>query len=704
MHVLCCLALSPGRVVSRSALLDAVWSKAVVNEEALTQAISQLRRVFGDDARRPEFIQTIHKTGYRLVHPVTWVPQEEAGQAPGGVSLPPGADRVPAVEPAAARHPLPGATPVPAQAGPHAARRHSRARVVLLLAGLALVVLVVSVMATLPRSRQAVQHRPVVLDQAPFTSYPGSEIHPAISPDGSRIAFVWNGGEEGNYDVFVKQRNTETPLRLTATEADECFPAWSPDGTEIAYCLIGDGEISINVIPAIGGSPRRVATAGGVISGLDWSSDGDLLAYGARDGADAPVRVFVCTLSTGEARPVTEPEALSRGDFRPVFSPDGRRLAFIRGDRTGLQDIFVVPVAGGRPERLTNSLHNIAGLDWTPDGKSLVFSAAPTRITDSRLWRLSVGDGSLTWLPVGVKRPARLAVAQSGRGLVIEESAVSAGIVRVRVASPEEGPQPVAASTRHDYDPQYSPGGRFIAFISTRSGSPQVWVCGADGEAPRQVTEFENACIWNPCWSYDERRVAFSAAPENVAGIYVADVETGRVRCVSESERHQVALGWSRDDRSLYCKVDRDGHWWVRKIALDGGGRTDIVERNVFRLAESIDGRNLIFSRSDTSGVWSVSADGTDEVCLASEPDQVVACGWREVERGLYFFSLAAGQDRPRTITLCFRDRATGETSVVATSVDFVGFNIDISPEGDYVLADRLQELGSDLALVRDFR
>ena len=77
MHVLCCLAVAPGKVVSRNALLDAVWSKALVNEEALTHAVSLLRRVFGDEPKHARVIQTIHKTGYRLVQPVEWLGAEE---------------------------------------------------------------------------------------------------------------------------------------------------------------------------------------------------------------------------------------------------------------------------------------------------------------------------------------------------------------------------------------------------------------------------------------------------------------------------------------------------------------------------------------------------------------------------------------------------------------------------------------------------
>lgn len=702
MHVLCCLALAPGRVVSRAALLDAVWNKAVVNEEALTHAISQLRRVFGDEAKRPRLIQTIHKTGYRLVQPARWLGADEAarlqlGEAEAEPCGPPGHAEAASVDVAGT---APAEPPPAAQLS-----RRLPARVVgLALAGLAVIILVVAVVATRPRSRPAVVRKPVALDEVPFTTYPGREAYPAISPDGTRVAFAWKEGEDGNYDLYVKQRNSETPLRLTATEENECLPVWSPDGTEIAYGSILATDISINVLPAMGGTPTRVTMASRTLAGLDWSPDGTLLAYGTEDGDAGPLRVFLCPLATGEARPLTEPIPMSRGDFRPVFSPDGERLAFVRGDLANLHDIYLVSVSGGQPERLTHSFQYISGLDWTPDGKALVFSSAPGQTADSRLWRLSVGDGSRTWLPVGAPHPTRLSIAQRGSGLVVEVASVSSDIVRVRVDAPASAPEPIAQSTQHDFNPQYSPSGRFITFISTRSGSPQVWVCGADGANPRQVTQFDNARIWNPCWSYDERRVAFSAAPESVAGIYVADTEIRRVRCVSDAGQHQVVLGWSRDGRGLYWKTVRDGHWWVRRVALDGGEVTDIMERDVFRLAESTDGSRLVFSRGDLSSIWSVAPDGSDEVCLADRPEMVIPRGWREVERGLYFFSMDVESGTPGAISLCFKDWSTGETRILATNTEFASSNIDVSPNGDYVIADRLEDLGSDLVLVEDFR
>ena len=80
--VLLSLVQEPGRVWSREALLDTVWSEQMVGEEVLTQVIAELRRAFGDDFRRPRYIETVHKAGYRLV--VKPGGADSVGALPGG--------------------------------------------------------------------------------------------------------------------------------------------------------------------------------------------------------------------------------------------------------------------------------------------------------------------------------------------------------------------------------------------------------------------------------------------------------------------------------------------------------------------------------------------------------------------------------------------------------------------------------------------
>jgi len=706
MHVLVCLAGRPGEVVSRPDLMEAVWGEVVVNEEALTHAISQLRRVFGDDARTPSFIQTIHKTGYRLIAPVTGDRVPGKPRELGGVDTASGAGGVAAggvtAEGVAAAGGVTGAgaradSGAPAGASERAKRQRQRTRLAVIVAA-AIPGAMILILAILSRTTSSLSPPPIPLDAVPLTTFGGHEECPALSPDGARIAFSWQGDGGENYDLYVKQRNTEAPLRLTETEGHEFYAAWSPDGADIAYALIATEGSGIFIVPAIGGSPRKIVDLPFGVAGIDWSPDGRHLAYSARPARYVPYRIFLYSFDTGESREMTSAQWACQGDFRPTFSPDGKSIAFVRGDRTALQDIFIMPADGGEPERLTSCQHHIGGLDFMPDGESIVFSAGPSRAGDLRLWRLSLKNGSVTWLPTPGHRASRPSVSLRGARLVYEEQDYGSDIEKVIVG--EEGePLTIVASTKHDYGPQYSPGGNYISFISNRSGSPQIWVCDGDGGRCRQLTRFENAYIENPCWAYDERRVAFTAAPGSYTAIYVADVETGEVKRLSTSDRHEMCLGWSRDGEWLYCKSEVDNEWRVWKIRADGSEVTDIMEKSVFRLAESADGKRLMYSRTDTSGVWCTSTDGTNETCLVNEPGIVVPCGWREGAGGVYYFNLYEGD-----ICMRYMDERTGESVLLSSEADFHAFNIDVAPDGEAVIFDRVEHEGSDLWLVEDFR
>src|SRR5215510_10980502 len=82
-EVLCCLVTQAGQLVTKEALLEAVWPETVVSESILTVAMRPLRRVLGDQARTPRFIETVHGRGYRFIAPLS------APAAPGGSPLRP---------------------------------------------------------------------------------------------------------------------------------------------------------------------------------------------------------------------------------------------------------------------------------------------------------------------------------------------------------------------------------------------------------------------------------------------------------------------------------------------------------------------------------------------------------------------------------------------------------------------------------------
>ena len=185
---------------------------------------------------------------------------------------------------------------------------------------------------------------------APLTAYPGSETGPSLSPDGSQVAFSWNGPQEDNHDVYVKLVGMGEPLRLTrAPERDES-PAWSPDGQRIAFVRrIPERVFEVFVMPALGGAERRVASfvldSSRRSTRLSWSPDGKWVVIGGKPSASEPFGLWLVAIDGVETRRLTTPPSPDwLADFGPVFSPDGRRIAFIRTKATN-NAIFILPVS-----------------------------------------------------------------------------------------------------------------------------------------------------------------------------------------------------------------------------------------------------------------------------------------------------------------------------------------------------------------------
>jgi dipeptidyl aminopeptidase/acylaminoacyl peptidase len=156
--------------------------------------------------------------------------------------------------------PAPGASePATLAPVPGAAIKPSRS--VWLAAAAVLAAMIVVAAFFIPRSPR-VSDNEAPLTAVPFTSYPGQETTPSVSPDGSRIAFSWDQGTSSGapaYDLYVKAIGSETLLRLTNHPSEWISSAWSPDGTQIAFHRIAGADTGIYIIPALGGPERKPA-------------------------------------------------------------------------------------------------------------------------------------------------------------------------------------------------------------------------------------------------------------------------------------------------------------------------------------------------------------------------------------------------------------------------------------------------------------
>ncbi len=641
------LAERPGEVVGKKELLDRVWGDVHITEGVLKRAIWELRRSLGDDAKKPRLIETIPRRGYRLI------------------AQPPAEPQASVVTEAAS----PPRTFVGA------------------LAALAAIVLL-SLLAGL-----AAWRRPPVEPEAPrpqivrpVTALEGRELHPALSADGSRLAFAWNGGYGDDFDLYVKLIGSEHLQRLTQHPGVDSQPTWSSDGNHLAFVRQAADleESGIFLVSALGGPTRQLlAIDQGQVTGLAWSPRGDELAIALAPEGQASA-LHLLSLDTLELSRLTEPPAASVGDRDPAFSPDGGSLAFVRASSWHDQDIFQVALKGGQETRLTALHATLLGLAWTDDGSALTYSS--DHQGPRSLWRVAADGGDSEWLSAGGEGALHPSSDRSGRRLAFEQIRCDSDIQRVGDASPGDTAT-VISTTRRDQFPQLSPDGRYLAFVSTRDGSYQIYVAAADGSAVRRLTDLEGSAVTALRWAPDGTRIAFEIWHRGRGDVQVVEVVSGRVHQIAAPDQLKVAPGWSADGKRIYFGSSHSGPWQIWTVPVAGGEPRQVTTEGGRAAVESADGRLLYYTKHRTSGIWRRPVAGGAEEMIVEDFERDNGVDWMLSDDGIYYLAQQQGETG-----IAFLDFASGQTSL--------RFRLDQMPhyDGLTLAADRRSVLLTHVA------
>ncbi|HMV82778.1 MAG TPA: winged helix-turn-helix domain-containing protein [Blastocatellia bacterium] len=684
VETLLALVENSGQVVSKEELLNTIWPDRIVDEANLTQNIAMVRRALAAERGTPAFIETFPGRGYRLLGPVvaeTPVELEQPLLEAAAQTFVPVKETTPRQEPA-----LPLRTP------PFSFRQRS------------ILVFAIVFLAALSLGRwfylqKNVSSSEAVFRVSPFTRLPGRELQPALSPDGRKVAFLWDQGTGQPPDIRVQAAGESSSVPVTREAGHYSSPAWSPDGRALAYLRIERLGTEVLLRSLENGGERQVArftppNYGFQYRLLAWSPDGQWLAVSHADAPDKPNGLFLVSVATGEKKPLTKPEPMVGGDMDPHFSPDGQTITFIRHIQRSHQELYSIPIGGGQPTPLTAAAKQISGHDWLSN--EIVF--ASNRGGEFRLWKLRAGETEPRAVAIYGEAPIELSLARKAPLLAYSLQQQDRNIWRLDLK--DKTWTRIVASSAQDASPQYSPAGDKLCFRSDRSGEEQLWVSDADGGNQTQITKgdlYPSVGHWSP----DGRQIVFNNARSGE--ILLADQTDGKawtVRATGVSGVHPI---FSPDGRWIYAGTTKN----LIRFSGGSGAPAEVVKTGGFSLGLSKDGKWLYFVRdANDSVLWRADVEtGEFSTALEGLLPNCTSC-WALAEDGIYY--LGSDKQSFDAQAISFLDFATGKTREIVKypePLSPVGSGpFSLSPDRRSLLCVRVDPSNSDIMRVEPFR
>lgn len=386
----------------------------------------------------------------------------------------------------------------------------------------------------------------------------------AISPDGSRVAFVVREplmeGSRSEYRSHVWMAGTDGvgARQWTHGEDSTGSPAFSPDGARLAFTTSrdgenGDSETQVWALPLDGGEARPLTAAGNGVGAYRWSPDGTRIAFTMRD-------------------PETPEEKEAREEKRDVIVVD-RDFKYSHLYVVSVPDVDEEPA---EPVRLTEGEFHVTGFSWAPDGARIVFShRSDPRINTGRL----NGDISVVTVPTADEVETRVETRRAREGEETEqaedegegEEPEEEGEARDTPPDLEAVGEvtPLVEGAGVEGDPTWSPDGRWIAYVSTGDrpepiGLGDVYVVSPDGGTPRMLAETPDRSASILAWSRDGRDVYLVESLGTTRHLIAVPLEGDEIRRLSTGDGVIGAVSTSRGaDRMAFTWQTTDTPWDV---------------------------------------------------------------------------------------------------------------------------------------------
>ena len=490
-------------------------------------------------------------------------------------------------------------------------------------------------------------------DPQRLTVHKARDVYPRFSPDGKWIAFSSN--RYGNYDVFLIPAEGGSPHQLTFNSAADIVVGWSADSKKVLFQssrgLMYPGIPNLYEVSIDGGLERAVPTDWGYWG--SYSQDGTKLAFNRHPmvwwrqhyrGSYA-ADLWVMDVKAKKYTHLTDGDCKCNY-FWPMYAADGN-IYFVSdrmsdesnikpGSREVLKsvnNIWKIPESGGHAVQVT---HHTSGRLFFPsisgDGKTIVYEQ------DFGIWKLDVKTGKTAPVKVNIVSDDKendvetITIHNDTESYDLSPSTKRAAIEAhgeiFSVATDRGDIERVTQSYSREGDPAWSPDGKWIAFISDKSGREEVWMAHEDSTGLKMLSDGDGEKS-NIQWSPDSKALIYSGSDHK---LYRYDLDAGKTAVIVSNEASSIqGARFSPDGKWIaFSKLSRDLRPHVYVIPSTGGAE------------HRVGNDDLLFS--ETSPVW--TPDGKRLLFLAGLA-QAGSATLRRAFVQLYSVSLAKEEKNP---------------------------------------------------------
>lgn len=575
-QVFCLLIQQAPHVVTRQQFLDVVWANKYVNEDALSRAIAELRKVLGDSASQAKYIKTIPKQGYQLTTSV------------------------------------------------EAVREKIKRRGYIAVFFLASIVLSLIFYSNFRKSVLEQLQESVAAAER-FTAIPGMEQQTKISADGDWLSYSRNNNSES----YIKLQNINDESQSQTIELARhrlSSPVYLPKHKKLlvtakdqSQCYLKTYDLEQRLFHDLAACDFQIESRT-----TAWHEKEQLVLFSAPvNVSDKTIAIHQIAIDGSHEKQLTQPNDSSQ-DWSPQISPDHRWLSFSRGNHS-VRNIWVKPWSEGEAFEVTFGAHYSVSHSWY-DKEHIVFDS--DRNGSRQLWLVNIFDKEPKLIGAyGAQHPT---FDQDKSMMVYQEVSYEANIwlyERHTMAYNR-----LVHSTKYDNNPAFSPDGQSMIFSSNRQDNGSIWIYDFNSKVEQLLLSIPDTKLTRPFWHDDGKHVLITANDDSGYSTLKFNLITKQYTQLPFDQPNLSAQAIGEQYYAI-SKLNKSNY---KIISLNDGRIENLPVDSVSRYV-LLNENQLVYSKANKDGLYVYDINEAKETNVLPGYNKNAMNLWAAVNQSIYF-------------------------------------------------------------------